>query len=204
MLPPPPTTRPALPPPPRRGAVLDDSPRPASASFCTRCAGCHDSGSLSLSIYIYSFAPKSSLPSFSFDLLKDPQRGSFLARLVRLARRMVGFSTRKIAFVRISIGCCRPRIRALRFRVSLVGSEREPEASPSAVGSVSRASGRNAAHTRAPHWRANRINTRADAYNGERWGRDVGRRSGPTSCRGPCHVAPRPCTSTQRTGCALS
>lgn len=45
--------------------------------------------------------------------------------------------------------------------------ERAHGASPSrAVGSVSRASasGRNAAHTRAPHWRANRINTRADAY----------------------------------------
>ncbi|XP_026299859.1 uncharacterized protein LOC113219140 [Apis mellifera] len=51
------------------------------------------------------------------------------------------------------------------------------EASPSAVGSVSRASGRNAAHTRAPHWRANRINTRADAYNGEQWGGGKGRRA---------------------------
>lgn len=167
MLPPPPTTRPALPPPPRRGAVLDDSPRPASASFCTRCAGCHDSGSLSLST-----PPKSALPSFSLSLsldLLDPQR--FFSRPSRLSRSSHGRSS-SVSTGRIlwrsyvgSVGCCRARIRARRFR--LVGSEREPEASPSAVGSVSRASGRNAAHTRAPHWRANRINTRADAYNGE-------------------------------------
>lgn len=55
------------------------------------------------------------------------------------------------------------------FRVPLprpcrCASELSGLASPSAVGSVSRASGRNAAHTRAPHWRANRINMRVDAY----------------------------------------
>ena len=38
-------------PPPYRGAVLNDSPRPASASFCTRCTGCHDSGSLFFSLF---------------------------------------------------------------------------------------------------------------------------------------------------------
>lgn len=85
MLPPPPTTRPALPPPPRRGAVLDDSPRPASASFCTRCAGCHDSGSLSLSLLLRNLPspPSLSLSLSTSSILKD----SFLARPVCLARR---------------------------------------------------------------------------------------------------------------------
>lgn len=74
---------------------------------------------------------------------------------------------RGASFVRFG-GSFGSRIRGIRvnrgegFAFPLARSE--SRASPSAVGSVSRASGRNAAHTRAPHWRANRINTRADAY----------------------------------------